>query len=359
MAGSRAPDYDTVVADDGSPTAHPIVDCGPLLGESGGDAAAVAAVGRRMIAALVNRGYFYADAEAVLPMALMRQAYSATASAHALPEELKASYVGLERARLYFSPSGAEDDYEVGTKASCAVWSFGRTGLEGRLPALAASEPASMHEFDAFADTLYAAQDRLADAVMLALAAGLGLPPDAFAQHRGGDLGTIRFMSYPPAEPVSSEDDRGISAHTDFEFFTLMHQDSEGLQFMLPPTAPEGAGQWTDAPVRPGQFVIIVGDMLERWTNGFLRSTPHRVLTKPWQRHSIIRFVAVHPSTLVEPLPPFVTAERPAAYTPVTMQEHMDVTLRNLDEGKGAWDRETERSLTATYVYGEASSSKL
>ena len=88
----------------------------------------------------------------------------------------------------------------------------------------------------------------------------------ARAMVAAGDLGTIRFMSYPPAEPVSSEDDRGISAHTDFEFFTLMHQDSEGLQFMLPPTAPEGAGQWTDAPVRPGQFVIIVGDMLERWT---------------------------------------------------------------------------------------------
>ena len=61
-----------------------------------------------------------------------------------------------------------------------------------------------MHEFDAFADTLYAAQDRLADAVMLALAAGLGLPPDAFSQHRGGDLGTIRFMSYPPAEPEAA-----------------------------------------------------------------------------------------------------------------------------------------------------------
>jgi hypothetical protein len=34
---------------------------------------------------------------------------------------------------------------------------------------------------------------------------------------------------------------------------------------------------WLDMPVRQGEFVIIVGDMLERYTNGVLRATPHRV----------------------------------------------------------------------------------
>ena len=33
--------------------------------------------------------------------------------------------------------------------------------------------------------------------------------------------------------------------------------------------------------MRPGQFVIIAGDMLERWTNGYLRSTPHRASVRP------------------------------------------------------------------------------
>ena len=50
---------------------------------------------------------------------------------------------------------------------------------------------------------------------------------------------------------------------------------------------------------------------------------------------------------------PFVTAERPRAYTSVTMKEHMDTTLRNLAEGKGAWDRVSNSSITATYVYDE------
>ena len=84
------------------------------------------------------------------------------------------------------------------------------------------------------------------------------------------------------------------------------------------------------------------------------RATPHRVLPCPWQRHSIIRFVALQPSTLVEPMARFVTEERPRAYTAVTMLEHMNTTLTNLEEGKGAWDAESGISLTATYRYGEA-----
>ena len=35
---------------------------------------------------------------------------------------------------------------------------------------------------------------------------------------------------------------------------------------------------WEDAPVRPSEFVVIIGDVLERMTNGVLRATPHRVL---------------------------------------------------------------------------------
>ena len=132
-----------------------------------------------------------------------------------------------------------------------------------------------------------------------------------------------------------------------------MHQDKPGLQFMLPPSAGHEAGQWIDAPVRSESYVIIVGDMLERFTNGLLKATPHRVVACPWQRHSIIRFVAVHPDTVVEPMKQFITATRPRAYTAVTMKEYMATTLSNLAEGKGAWDIEKGTSITATYVYSE------
>ena len=175
------------------------------------------------------------------------------------------------------------------------------------------------------------------------------MPKDAFEKHfTAGDQGTIRLLYY-PGMADGEEADTGISAHTDFEAFTLMHQDAPGLQFLSPGARSDAS--WIDAPVRPGEFVVIVGDVLERFTNGELQATPHRVLHTPHERYSIIRFNAVHPDTLIEPLDPFVSEERPPLYTPVTMREHLETTLEQLEQGLGAWDSERNVSTTATREY--------
>ena len=106
---------------------------------------------------------------------------------------------------------------------------------------------------------------------------------------------------------------------------------------------------WLNAPV--GAQCVIIGDVLERFTNGVLHATPHRVVRMPQPRMSIIRFNAVSPETLIEPLPAFVSDERPCAYSAVTMQEHMDTTLRNLAKGLGSWDPIRLKSTSATYQY--------
>jgi hypothetical protein len=41
------------------------------------------------------------------------------------------------------------------------------------------------------------------------------------------------------------------------------------------------------------------------------------------------------------------------------MQEHMDVTMREIAAGDGAWDREMARSRSATRQYAEAQGAKL
>ena len=83
-----------------------------------------------------------------------------------------------------------------------------------------------------------------------------------------------------------------------------------------------------------------------------LRATPHRVLQTAWERLSIIRFNAMRPETLVEPLPAFVSEARPARYTPVTMRKHMETTVTRLEQGLGAWEKGSPgRSLSASYLY--------
>merc|ERR1711918_59046 len=96
---------------------------------------------------------------------------------------------------------------------------------------------------------------------------------------------------------------------------------------------------------------VIVGDVLERFTNGLLKATPHRVVKTSFKRMAIIRFNSVAVDTVIEPLPQFVTEERPAAYSWVTQGTHIEVTVKNLAAGLGAWDSTTQTSTTATYHY--------
>ena len=60
--------------------------------------------------------------------------------------------------------------------------------------------------------------------------------------------------------------------HTDSGILTLLHQDpTGGLEVR------NGLGQWVPAPYVPGSIVVNIGDALEFWTAGRLRSTVHRV----------------------------------------------------------------------------------
>ena len=131
--------------------------------------------------------------------------------------------------------------------------------------------------------------------------------------------------------------------------FTLMHQDAPGLQIV-----PMHGQGWIDLPVRPAEFVIIVGDMLERYTNGRLRATPHRVQLTPWPRNSIIRFTAVNGSTIVAPLPAFVPDGIEPLYTPVSQVQHVVSSLQAVYDGTGSWDANAPpqgRSLSASREY--------
>jgi isopenicillin N synthase-like dioxygenase len=111
---------------------------------------------------------------------------------------------------------------------------------------------------------------RLGHAVMCGIALSLGLPASYFADRYTGDPFILfRIFNYPPA--ATGERTWGVGEHTDYGLLTLLLQDDAGgLQVRAP-------GGWVDAPPIPGSFVVNIGDMLDRMTGGFYRSTPHRV----------------------------------------------------------------------------------
>jgi isopenicillin N synthase-like dioxygenase len=109
-----------------------------------------------------------------------------------------------------------------------------------------------------------------AQAVLRGVAVSLDLDADYFAEGYTADPTVLfRIFHYPPSAPDS--DDWGVGEHTDYGLLTLLAQDANGgLQVR------SGDG-WIDAPPLPGAFVCNIGDMLDRLTGGWYRSTPHRV----------------------------------------------------------------------------------
>ena len=108
----------------------------------------------------------------------------------------------------------------------------------------------------------------------------------------------LRLLHYPPSPILSPDDLYGSAPHTDFGALTLLAQDCVGgLQVQTP------HADWIDVPKIDGTFVVNVGDMLNRLSNGLLKSTPHRVINSSGkERYSIPFFYDPHVNTIIKPL---------------------------------------------------------
>jgi isopenicillin N synthase-like dioxygenase len=161
----------------------------------------------------------------------------------------------------------------------------------------------------------YAAVFELGRKLLRGFALALDLPETFFDRFVTAPPSQLRMLHYPPNP--APEVTVGIGAHTDYECFTILLPTRPGLEVM------NGAGEWIDAPPRPGAFVVNIGDTLEMWTNGALVATSHRVRKVSEERFSFPLFFSCDYDVLVEPLPQFVSPERPARYPPVKAGEHL------------------------------------
>jgi isopenicillin N synthase-like dioxygenase len=136
---------------------------------------------------------------------------------------------------------------------------------------------------------------RVAQEVLRGVALSLGLAEDYFAAgYTANPTVLFRIFHYPPADGPGW----GVGEHTDYGLLTLLLQDDNGG---LQVHTPQG---WVDAPPLPDTFVCNIGDMLERLTNGWYRSTPHRVRnTSGRDRLSFPFFFDPDFSSPVPPLP--------------------------------------------------------
>ena len=115
--------------------------------------------------------------------------------------------------------------------------------------------------------------------LMSAIAVGLGLDERYFEQRfREPPTTLFRIFNYPRTDWIEHPHLWSVGEHTDMGLLTILKQDaSGGLQVQ------SRSGQWLDVPYIADTFVINIGDMLELWTWGLLRSTVHRVRNRSQQ----------------------------------------------------------------------------
>ncbi|CAK5269843.1 unnamed protein product [Mycena citricolor] len=158
-------------------------------------------------------------------------------------------------------------------------------------------------------------------------ALALDLPETFFDDKTTRPAAIMRLLHYPPQKAAVDQDGKiiGIGAHTDYECFTILWQDTVGgLQVQ------NAKGDWIDAVPIPGTFVINLGDQFARWTNDIFKSTRHRVTNRSGlERYSMPLFFGTDYDVLLEPLPGCVTEDRPARYPVVSAGEYVK---RRLEE---------------------------
>ena len=108
----------------------------------------------------------------------------------------------------------------------------------------------------------YAQATKVAQCLFVALAEMLDLPPDTFARHAtANSRATMRLLHYAPGALADAPAATGISAHTDFECFSMLHQEAAGLELR------SRTGAWGAAPVPgPDEVLVFVGGALCRRT---------------------------------------------------------------------------------------------
>ena len=267
-----------------------------------------------------------------IPADLIAEAEKKARAFFALPEEVKRSYriEGGGGARGY-TPFGIETAKGATAYDLKEFWHVGRELPEGHRFAEVMAANVWPEDVPGFRETflkLFAAFDTAGLRILEAIARYLGMPADYFASTVEDGNSVLRLLHYPPVSP----DAPGVraGAHEDINTITLLlGADEAGLELLT------RDGRWIPVAPRSGELVINIGDMLQRLTNGKLRSTSHRVVNPAPDRASHARysmpfFLHFRPDFIIEALPGTVPPGEQPKWPPISSHDYLAERLREI-----------------------------
>jgi isopenicillin N synthase-like dioxygenase len=269
---------------------------------------------------------------------LAREATSVAASFFDLPEATKLRYEDLkglgQRGYTAFGREHAKDQPVPDLKE---FWHVGRELPAGHalLHAYAPNQwPEEIPRFRAIMLALYQQLEICGDHLLEACALHLGEDRALFREMaRDGDS-VLRVLHYPPIPADAHPASIRAAAHEDINLMTLLLESTApGLELL------QRDGAWRKVHSLAGQIIVDTGDMMQQLTNGYFKSTTHRVVNPDSshdRRFSMPFFIHPRHAVMLEPRPSAIarTGGR-AAFEPVAAGDYLKQRLRAIGLGKG------------------------
>jgi isopenicillin N synthase-like dioxygenase len=268
-----------------------------------------------------------------IPQELIDRAEQLSKQFFALPEETKRKYLieGSGGARGY-TAFGIETAKGAQAFDLKEFWHVGRELPTGHKFRDVMPDNVWPDEIPGFKQTfleLYDAFDAAGVKVLRAIARFLKVDEEYFTDTVRDGNSVMRLLHYPAqTEPTGNHIRAG--AHEDINTITLLLGAEEaGLELKTKD------GRWIPVSPKPGELVINIGDMLQRLTNGMLRSTSHRVVNPAPDRASHARysmpfFLHFRPDFMIEALPGTVPPGEQPKWPPISSHDYLQERLREI-----------------------------
>src|SRR3954452_14974134 len=265
--------------------------------------------------------------------ALIHRAEDKAKAFFALPEDVKRKYliVGGGGARGY-TPFGIETAKGHKAHDLKEFWHVGRDLPAGHRFRDHMPDNLWPSEVPSFKDTfveLFATFDAAGLKVLKAIARYLKIDEDYFEDAARDGNSVLRAPHPPPQKEPTGEHIRA-GAHEDINAITLLLGAEEaGLELLT------RDGRWIPVSPKPGELVINIGDMLQRLTNGKLRSATHRVVNPAPDRASRARysmpfFLHFRSDFLIDALAQPIAAGDQPKWPPITADDYLQERLREI-----------------------------
>lgn len=276
---------------------------------------------------------FVAVKNHLIDSATVEKLYAQVQNFFQLPTEVKSKYEveGLAGQRGYTS-FGKEHAKGSNAGDLKEFWHFGQyvddnDPIKSEYPENV--NVAELPEFNEVGKAAYQSLEETGKYMLRAIALFLELDETYFDSkiHNGNSI--LRPIHYPP---ITSEPESAVRAgqHEDINLITLLiGASADGLEVL------NKKNEWVAVTALPDHIVVNVGDMLQRHTNGRLKSTTHRVVNPPrekWAtpRYSIPFFLHPRSEMRLDCLESCVPSGTQPLWAPISAGEFLDERLAEI-----------------------------